>query len=55
MAVGHAAQNIYLQASNLELGTVVVVAFDDPRVKMILPMDTDESPLCIMPVGRAGY
>jgi SagB-type dehydrogenase family enzyme len=53
MEVGHAAQNIYLQAIALELGTVVVGAFDDSRVKKILVMDTDEAPLYIMPVGRA--
>ncbi len=53
MEVGHAAQNIYLQAITLELGTVVVGAFDDSRVKKILMMDADESPLNIMPVGRA--
>ena len=53
MEVGHAAQNIYLQAIALELGTVVVGAFDDSRVKKILMMDADESPLYIMPVGRA--
>jgi SagB-type dehydrogenase family enzyme len=53
MEVGHAAQNIYLQAIALELGTAVVGAFDDSRVKKILMMDGDESPLYIMPVGRA--
>ena len=55
MEVGHAAQNIYLQAVALELGTVVIGAFDDSRVKKTLLMDADEYPLCIMPVGRAGY
>ena len=55
MEVGHAAQNIYLQAIALELGTVVVGAFDDSRVKKILLMDVDETPLYIMPVGRIRY
>lgn len=55
MEVGHAVQNICLQAVALELGTVVVGAFDDSMVKKTLLMDGDESPLCIMPVGRAGY
>lgn len=55
MEVGHAAQNIYLQGVALELGTVVVGAFDDSRVKKTLLMDADEYPLCIMPVGRARY
>ena len=53
MEVGHATQNIYLQSIALELGTVVVGAFDDCRVKKILMMDTNESPLYIMPIGRA--
>lgn len=52
MEVGHAAQNIYLQAIALELGTVVIGAFDDSKVRKILLMDADESPLYIMPVGR---
>ena len=52
MEVGHAAQNIHLQAISLKLGTVVVGAFDDSRVGKILLMDADESPLYIMPVGR---
>ena len=53
MEIGHAAQNIYLQAVALGLGTVVVGAFDDERVKKVLMMETDEDPLCIMPIGRA--
>ena len=52
MEVGHAAQNIYLQAAALDLGTVVVGAFDDSKVRKILHMDANESPLYIMPVGR---
>lgn len=55
MEIGHAAQNIYLQAVTLGLGTVVVGAFDDERVKKVLMMETDEYPLCIMPVGRADF
>jgi SagB-type dehydrogenase family enzyme len=31
--VGHTAQNIYLQAVSLNLGTVIVGAFDDDRVQ----------------------
>ncbi len=55
MEVGHAAQNIYLQAVALELGTVVVGAFDDSKVKKILRMDAEDFPLYIMPVGRSRY
>jgi SagB-type dehydrogenase family enzyme len=52
MEVGHAAQNVYLQAVSLGLGTVVVGAFDDDEVEKLLQMEDDERALCIMPVGR---
>lgn len=52
MEIGHAAQNIYLQAVGLDLGTVVVGAFDDEKVQRTLSMRTNELPLCIMPVGK---
>jgi SagB-type dehydrogenase family enzyme len=51
MEVGHAAQNVYLQAEALGLGTVVIGAFSDADVKRILSMRPDEEPLYIMPVG----
>jgi len=50
--VGHAAQNVYLQAVSLNLGTVVVGAFRDDKVRKILNMLDEEHPLCIMPVGK---
>ncbi|MDW8111646.1 MAG: nitroreductase family protein, partial [Candidatus Bipolaricaulota bacterium] len=49
---GHAAQNVCLQATALDLGTVVVGAFQDDRVKKILHMPEKEQPLYILPVGR---
>lgn len=52
MEVGHAAQNVYLQATALGLGTVVVGAFDDGAVKRTLRMRGDEEPLYLMPVGK---
>lgn len=52
MEVGHAAQNVYLQAVSLNLGTVAVGAFDDSRVKSIVAMTPGEEPLLIMPAGR---
>lgn len=52
MEVGHAAQNISLQAEALNLGTVVVGAFDDDRVKQVMNMPDEEEPLTILPVGR---
>jgi len=53
MEVGHAAQNVYLQAVSLELGTVFIGAFSDGRVKDLLTMPDAEHPLGIMPVGRS--
>jgi SagB-type dehydrogenase family enzyme len=52
MEVGHAAQNVYLQAESLNLGTVFIGAFIDEEVQDIMGMDQDELPLGIMPVGR---
>jgi SagB-type dehydrogenase family enzyme len=52
MEAGHAAQNVYLQAVALGLGTVTVGAFDDHRVRKILEMPEDENPLYLMPVGK---
>ncbi len=50
--VGHAAQNIYLQSTALELGTVLVGAFDDARVQQVLELESDLAPLGLMPVGH---
>jgi SagB-type dehydrogenase family enzyme len=50
--VGHAAQNVYLQALALGLGTTEVGAFDDRAVKDVLGLGEGEDPLAIMPVGR---
>jgi SagB-type dehydrogenase family enzyme len=51
MEVGHAAQNVYLQAGSLNLGTTLVGAFDDKRVKEVLKLPSDEQPLGLMPIG----
>lgn len=50
MDAGHAAQNIFLQAVALGLGTITVGAFMDNKVKKLLDV-MDEEPLLIMPVG----
>jgi SagB-type dehydrogenase family enzyme len=50
--VGHAAQNVYLQAESLNLGTVAVGAFDDDTLGDALSLPTNERPLYLMPVGK---
>ena len=50
--VGHAGQNIYLQATALGLGTVAIGAFHDVEVREVLRLDKQYKPLYIMPVGR---
>ncbi|MGQ9706320.1 MAG: SagB/ThcOx family dehydrogenase [bacterium] len=52
MEAGHCAENIYLQATALNLGTVVIGAFNDEKVKKVLNLPEDEQPLYIMPVGK---
>jgi SagB-type dehydrogenase family enzyme len=49
--VGHAAQNVYLQARALGLGTVIVGAFDDDAVRAALELAEQEAPLALLPVG----
>ena len=52
MEVGSAAENVYLQAETLDLGTVFIGAFHDDQVSQVLNLDDQEEPLCIMPVGK---
>ncbi|MBA4379525.1 MAG: nitroreductase [Anaerolinea sp.] len=52
MEVGSVAQNVYLQAVSLNLGTVFIGAFHDDEVKKVLHLAADEQPLGLMPVGR---
>ncbi len=50
--IGHASQNLHLQAAALDLGTVVIGAYDDDEVEEILSLGPDISVLYIMPVGH---
>ncbi|RPH77275.1 MAG: SagB/ThcOx family dehydrogenase [Nitrospiraceae bacterium] len=52
MEAGHAAQNVYLHAVTLNLGTVVLGAFDDRRVAETLTLGEQDQPLYLMPIGR---
>ena len=52
MEAGHAAQNLLLQAVALDLGAVLVGAFDDAKVKRVLGLSKQEAPLYLIPVGK---
>lgn len=52
MEAGHAAQNVCLQAVALGLGCVTVGAFEELRLRQILPIDSEEEPLYLLAVGR---
>ncbi len=51
MEVGSVCQNIHLQAENLGLGTVIIGAFYDSKVKKILGFSIELDPIAIMPIG----
>ena len=51
MEAGHVGQNIYLQATALKLGTVVIGAFYDEEVQKVLNLPKEEKPLYIIPIG----
>ena len=50
MDLGHAGQNIYLQATALGIGTVAVGAFSDEKLKSLIGVKT-EIPIYLFPVG----
>jgi SagB-type dehydrogenase family enzyme len=52
LEAGHAAQNILLQATAMNLGAVTVGSFNDTDLKSMIGMENDESPLYILPVGK---
>lgn len=52
LEAGHAAQNLLLQAVALDLGAVVVGAFDDDEVQRLLGLPPSHEPLYLIPVGE---
>ncbi|MFA6665083.1 MAG: SagB/ThcOx family dehydrogenase [Armatimonadota bacterium] len=53
LEAGHVAENIYLQAGSLGLGTVSMAGFDAGRLKTVLAAPDTITPVYLMPVGRA--
>jgi SagB-type dehydrogenase family enzyme len=51
MEVGHAAQNVHLQAEALGLGSVAVGAFDDEAVSKVLQLPDYLEPVYMVAVG----
>lgn len=49
--VGHAGENIFLQAGSLGLGAGIVGAFRDASVAKAIGAPTEHEPLIIIPVG----
>lgn len=50
--VGHAAENLLLQAFALGLEGCVAGAFDDAAIKRVVNMPREEMPLYVIAVGR---
>jgi SagB-type dehydrogenase family enzyme len=50
--VGHAAQNLLLQAVALGLGAVPIGAFHDDEVQRVLGLPGDHLPIYLIPVGH---
>jgi len=49
---GHAAQNLLLQATALNLGAVPIGAFHDEKVKQVMNLPENHEPVYLIPVGR---
>ena len=52
MEAGHVAQNVYLQAEALGLGTVTMGAFQDEKISEALNLPPSYRPLYLMPIGH---
>jgi SagB-type dehydrogenase family enzyme len=51
LEAGHAAQNVYLQATALDLGVVALGAFRDAELALALELGPDEIPLYLLAIG----
>ncbi len=54
LEAGHFAENIFLQAQALGLGSVAIGAYDDKKVAKIVKLDETDEPLLIVAIGVKG-
>lgn len=52
LEAGHAAQNVYLQAVSLKMGTVVMAGFEPEEVREALKIPEEQLPIYVMPIGK---
>ena len=52
MDLGHSAENVYLQAYALKIGTCAIGSFSDLVLMQVIRMTREEVPLYIMPLGK---
>ncbi len=52
MDMGASSENIFLQAMALGLGTYIIGAFVDKSLRRALGVTEEQTPRCVMPVGR---
>jgi SagB-type dehydrogenase family enzyme len=50
--VGLAAENVYLQAAALGLGTTFVGSYTDTTLARVLGLPPEEQPMALLPIGR---
>jgi len=51
MEAGHSAQNVYLQAEALGLGTCAIGAFGEDAVSAVLKTPREKTPIYLLPIG----
>ncbi len=52
MDLGHAAQNLLLQATALDLVATPIGALDVAKLKVVLEIPVDQEPLYLVPIGQ---
>ncbi len=54
LEAGHVAENIFLQAEAIELGSVAIGAYNDNQVAEIVGLADEEQPLLLVAIGFKG-